>query len=182
MSKKILGSLGILAGLGLALFLGYRFLSESPALKPSASNPTGTFQGVIRPTPESPQKPAPLPAASPEPAPAAPGPAAPPALTPPLPPGPPQAEAAAPPLTPLAPREEPGLLAGKYRRYADAKSLLAKIQKRKLPAFIRKEGRRYQVWVGPFGTPEEMARAKKNLQTALKISPRAEQFEVPVPK
>lgn len=178
MSKKILGSLGIVAGLGLALFLGYRFLSEPSALKPSASSPPGTFQGVIRPTPDSSQKPAPLPVASPEPAPTAPGPAA----SPPLPPGPPQAEAAAPPLTPLAPREEPGLLAGKYRRYADAKSLLAKIQKQKLPAFIRKEGHRYQVWVGPFGTPEEMARAKKNLQTALKIAPRARQLEVPVPK
>jgi cell division septation protein DedD len=85
-------------------------------------------------------------------------------------------------LAPLEPREEPGLLAGKYRRFADAKRLLAKIQKQQMPAFIRKEGNYYQVWAGPFTTPQEAEQAGKTLRTALKISPQPETLEVPVPK
>ena len=178
MGKKILGSLGIVVGLGLAVFLGYHFLSGPGTDKYSATSPPGTFQGVIRPTPESPRTPGPLPAAPSEPAPPTSGPAAPTALTPAF----PSADKATASLPPLEAKEEPGLLAGKFRRFPDAKRLLAKIQKQKLPAFIRKEGNRYQVWVGPFATPEEAEKANKNLRTALKISPRPEQFEVPVPK
>ena len=174
MSKKILGSLGIVAGLGLAVFLGYHFLSKPDLPKLPAPSPPGTFQGVIGPTPEPTRKPD-IPASSPA---VVSEPAAPPVP----PPGSPPAEKATAPLAPLEPREEPGLLAGKYRHFSDAKRLLAKIQKQQMPAFIRKEGNHYLVWAGPFATPQEAEQAKKALKTALRISPQSENLEVPVPK
>ena len=86
------------------------------------------------------------------------------------------------PLPTLEPKKEQGLVVGKYRRYKDAQRLLDKIKKKHLPGFIRKEGKRYKVWVGPFATPQEAEQARKSLKTALKISPKKSEYEVPVPK
>jgi cell division septation protein DedD len=175
-SKNILGSLGLVVGLGLAAFFTYQFLA-----KPESPSPPQPFQGVIQPGP--PPKPATLPAAPPEPTPPpAPEPAAPPGATPVPPPVAPPAEKEIVLEPPQGPKLEPALLAGKFRRYADAKRLLAKIQKHQMPAFIRKKGRYYQVWAGPFPTSKEAEQAKKNLRAMLKFSPRQEKFEVPVPK
>jgi len=175
-SKNILGSLGLVVGLGLAAFFTYQFLA-----KPEPPSPPQPFQGVIQPGP--PPKPATLPAAPPEPTPPpAPEPALPPVTAPvaPLEPPPAGKEIVFPP--PEGPKAEPALLAGKFRRYADARRLLAKIQKQKTPAFIRKKGKYYQVWAGPFPTSQEAAQARKNLRAKLKISPRQEKVEMPVPK
>ena len=182
MGKKILGSLSLLVGLGLALFLGYHFLLKPGVVSPPAPVSPKPFQGVIRPAPEPAQKPeasAPPHAAPQEAPPTASGPEAAPGLAPVPSPGPPSAEKE---IAPLEPKEEQGLLAGRFRRYADAKRLLAKIQKQHMPAFIRKQGKFYQVWAGPFATPQEAEQAKKNLKAALKISSQQEKFEVPVPK
>jgi cell division septation protein DedD len=73
-------------------------------------------------------------------------------------------------------------LAGKSRSYRNAKRLLAKIQKQNIPAFIRKKGKYYQVWAGPFPTSQEAEQAKQVLRTALKVSPKREKLEMPVPK
>jgi cell division septation protein DedD len=175
-SKNILGSLGLIVGLGLAAFFTYQFLAKSDT--PSPPQP---FQGVIQPGP--PPKAAPVSAAPPEPTPPpAPEPALPPVTTPVAPPEPPPAGKEIVLTPPPGPQAEPALLAGKFRHYADARRLLAKIQKQKMPAFIRKEGKYYQVWAGPFPTPREAAQARKNLRAKLKISPRQEKVEMPVPK
>jgi cell division septation protein DedD len=169
MNKKILGSLGIVVGLGIIGFLLYHFLYKPDMLKPPVTGQPKPTQVAVPPAP-------------PEPVPPASGPAVPPALSPVPPPGPSPAEKKMAPLAPLEPKEEQGLLAGKFRRYADAKRLLAKIQKQKIPAFIRKEGENYQVWAGPFKTPQEAERAKKTLKTTSKISSQMEKYEEPVPK
>ena len=46
MGKKILGGIGIIAGLGLLSFLGYHYLIHTG----KASRPPGAFEGVIRPS------------------------------------------------------------------------------------------------------------------------------------
>jgi cell division septation protein DedD len=175
-NKKILGSLGLVAGLLLAAFVTYQFLA-----KPEAPSPSQPFQGVIQPGP--PPQPAPVPAAPPKSSPPpAPEPARPSVITPVAPPEPPPAGKQIAPAPPPGAQAEPALLAGKFRRYADARRLLAKIQRQKLPAFIRKKGKYYLVWVGPFPTSQEAAQARKNLRAKLKISPRQEKVEMPVPK
>ncbi len=172
MSKKILGGIGIIAGLGLLSFLGYHYLIHPGKV----SSPPGAFEGVIRPSSGS----LPKPASPPQPqeaAPAIPAPAAPPVVSP----GPfPEKTTAA--LPALEPTQEPGLLAGKFRRYKDARGLLARIQRQQVPAFIRKEGNRYGVWAGPFATNQEMEQARKKLKMALRIAPQVGTCEMPVPK
>jgi len=169
MSKKILSSLIIVIGLGLGVFFSYQFLSKPGVVKPPAPAPS---QEVVPPAPETapkPEVPAPLPAAPPE--------------TSLLPsPGTPPAGKEVAPSAPLEPKEEQGLLVGKFRRYTDAKRLLAKIQKQQIPAFIRKEGKYFKVWAGPFPTPQEAEQAKKTLRAVCKVSPRQEKLETPVPK
>ena len=185
MNKKILGSLGIVVGLGIIGFLLYHFLYKPGMLKPPVTGQPKPTQVAVPPapgTPQQPEMPAAGPAAPPAPVPPASGPAVPPAVTPVPPPGPPPAKEKLAPLAPLEPKEEPGLLAGKYRRFADAKKLLAKIQEQKMPAFIHKNGNYYLVWAGPFKTPQEAEQAAKTLKSILKISPKVEKYEVPVPK
>jgi cell division septation protein DedD len=185
MGKKILGSLGVVAGLGALLYLGFHFLAGSGPVKAPASSPPGAFQGVIAPASQPPSKAEPtpaLPAFPPEPAPAATEPATPPALAPPPPPAPAPMEKTTATPAPVETQAEPALLVRKFRRYADAKRLLVKIQKRQIPALIRQEGKYYKVWAGPFPTPKEASRARKNIRTALRITSRPEKLEVPVPK
>ena len=174
MIRAILGTLTILVGLGIAIY----FLSHGkPANEPS-SKPSAQTQVAVHPAPETGRKPATqLPAASQPPPPAA-GPAAPPAVTP----VPPQVEKKFAPLPTLEPKKKPGLVVGKFRHYRDAERLLDKIKKKNLPGFIRKEGKDYEVWVGPFVTPQQAERAGKSLKTTLKLSPQQREYEVPVPK
>ena len=181
MIRAILGTLGILVALGLAVY----FLSQNKPGKEPAPKPPAQTQVAVQPAPETGQKPdapAPQPPAANQPAPPAAGPVAPQAVAPSPSPAPPQVEKKMAPLPTLEPKKEQGLVVGKYRRYKDAQRLLDKIKKKNLPGFIRKEGKHYKVWVGPFATPREAERARKNLRTALKISPQKRDYEVPVPK
>ncbi len=82
----------------------------------------------------------------------------------------------------MEPKKEPGLVVGKFRHYKDAEKLLGKIKEKHLRGFIRKEGKEYEVWVGPFKTPQEAEKAGKSLKTTLKLSPQQKDYEVPVPK
>jgi cell division septation protein DedD len=174
--KAILGTIGLLVGLGIAIYFLYY---GNPVKAPSPKPPEQT-QVAARPAPEPSQKPEvpAQPAAPPESTPPAPGPAAPPAVAP----VPPQVEKQMAPLPPLEPKKEQGLVVGKYRRYKDAQRLLDKIKKKNLPGFIRKEGKYYKVWAGPFTTPQEAEHARKSLKTTFKISPQKREYEVPVPK
>jgi cell division septation protein DedD len=190
MSKKILGSIGIVVGLAVAVLVAYHFLSPHGLFKTHTPSPPAQPQAAAhQPTPDTNQKaetPAtqpPAPAATPaEPKPSAPGPAVPPAVAPGPTPEPPSAEKKVAPLPTLEPKKEHGLVVGKFRRYKDAQRLLDKIKKKNLPGFIRKEGKYYKVWVGPFATPQEAEHARKKLRAALKISPQKREFEMPVPK
>jgi cell division septation protein DedD len=175
MIRAILGTLGILVALGLAVY----FLSHGKPGKESAPKPPAQTQVAVHPTPETDQKPV---TPAPQPAPPAAGPAASPAVAPSPSPEPPQVEKKIAPLPPLEPKKEHGLVVGKFRHYKDAQRLLDKIKKKNLPGFIRKEGKYYKVWVGPFATPREAEHARKSLRTALKISPQKRDYEVPVPK
>jgi len=185
MSKKNLG-IGVAAGLVALLFLGYYFIGGSGQVKAPGPSAPGAFQGVIPSAsqPTSKGEPPALPSFPPEPAPTPPvtGPATPPAVAPLPAPAPPAAEkpVVAPP--PVETKQEPALLVRKFRRYADAKRMLAKVQKQRLPAFVRKEGKYYKVWAGPFPTSREAEQARRNLQAALKISSRQGRVQVQVPK
>jgi cell division septation protein DedD len=97
-------------------------------------------------------------------------------------PEPPSAEEEIPPLPAPEPTEKDGLLVRKFRCYKDAAKLLEKIKKQEIPAFIRKNGRHYEVWAGPFSEPQEAEQARKSLRAALKISPKKGKVEIPVPK
>jgi hypothetical protein len=181
MIKAILGTMGILVGLGLAIY----FLFTSNTGKTPAPKPPAQTQVAVQPAPETGQKPGtpvPQPSAANRPAPPASGPAAPPAIVPVPTTEPPQLEKKITPLPTLVPKKEHGLVVGKFRRYKDAQKLLDKIKKKHLPGFIRKEGKYYQVWVGPFKTPQETEHAGKSLRTTLKLSPQKREYEVPVPK
>lgn len=182
MSRKILGSIGIAVGLGLAM---YYFLFQGGSFKPPVPGPPGQTPVAGSPAPQAPQPPgvpAPQLPVTPEPTPPVPGPAAPPAVVPVPTPTQPPTEMTTSPSPPLEPKKEHALLAGRSSNYKDAKRLLEKIQKRQMPAVIRKEGKYYQVWAGPFPTPQEAERARKRLRAALKISPKTGKLEIPVAK
>ncbi|MFW6126793.1 MAG: SPOR domain-containing protein [Thermodesulfobacteriota bacterium] len=215
MGKKIIGSIGILIGLGLATFFVYQVLFPQGNHRISASDPAATQQGAVPPTSEASQEsastpadstaapepvtlPAPEAATAPEGAPgseAAPAAQAAPASADPLvlaarapaagapvaesAPRPPEPEIA--PLSPLEPTEKQGLLAGRYRGFASAKKRMEKIKEQDLPAFVRPKGRFYEVWAGPFATPEEADQARKSLK-AVKISAKKGKLIIPVPK
>lgn len=179
MTKKIIGSIGLVVGLAVATFFLLHFLFQDKDAQRPAPDPKEQRQVAASPTPAIPQKPA-----SPAPEPAVP----PETVTPqPSAPAPPAAEttpaehtpASQPPLEPV---EEHGLLAGKYRNYEKAKKRMEKIKKQNIPAFIRQEGKYYEVWAGPFNTPKEAEQARKTLKKALKISPKKRKLEIPVPK
>jgi len=227
MGKKIIGSIGVLVGLGLATFFLYLVLFPQGNHRLAASDPAATQQDAVSPPSEasresasksadSPAAPEPMTLPAPEAATApegAPGPEAPaaqeevpegeaaqaekaaPASADPLvlaarapaagapvvesAPQPPEPEIA--PLSPLEPTEKHGLLAGRYRGFASAKKRMEKIKKQDLPAFVRPKGRFYEVWAGPFATPEEADQARKSLK-AVKISAKMGKLVIPVPK
>lgn len=179
MTKKIIGSIGLVVGLAVVTFFLLQFLFQDKDSRGPIPDSEKQPQVAVRPTPEIPQKPT-----SPEP-----GPAVPPEPVTPTPPAtaPPAVEPAPSEQvpahqTPLEPKEEHGLLAGKYRSYERAKKIMEKIKKQDIPAFVRKEGKYYEVWAGPFSTPEEAGQARKTLKKALKISPKERKLEIPVPK
>jgi type IV secretory pathway VirB10-like protein len=182
MIRAILGTLGILVALGLAVY----FLSSGRQAKEPASRPPAPTQVAVQPAPEpsrKPAAPAPPPPAAGQSAPPAPaGPPAPPAAAPAPAPRPPQIEEKFAPLPTLEPQKKPGLVVGKFHNYKDAQRLLDRIRKKNLPGFIRKDGKDYEVWAGPFATPQEAERTGKSLKTTLKLSPQPREYEVPVPK
>jgi hypothetical protein len=176
MIRAILGTLGILVAVGLAV---YFFSHGKPGKEPASPAQT---QVAVPATGQKPGAPAPqLPAANRATSPAT-GPAPLPTVVPVPAPGPPQVEKKIAPLPTLEPKKKPGLVVGKFRHYKDAQRLLDKIKKKHLPGFIRKEGKNYEVWVGPFATPQEAERAGKSLKTTLKLSSQQREYEVPVPK
>jgi cell division septation protein DedD len=188
MTKKIIGSISILVGLGLATFILYFFVFQERDIQPPAPTPAEQPEVAVRPEPEAPPKPAtpePEPAVPPEPAtPAPPEPeaVAPPEVAPTPTPTPLPAEEEVAPLTPLEPTEKHGLLAGRFRTYTSANKRMEKIKEQDIPALIRKEGKFYEVWAGPFETPEEAEQAQKSLRAALKISLKKGKLAIPVPK
>jgi cell division septation protein DedD len=179
MTKKIIGSIGLVVGLAVVAFVLYFFVFQGKDSQRPSPGPGEQAQVAVRPTPETPQKPtspALEPAVPPKPVtPASPA-TAPPAAEP----APP--EHAITPQPTLEPKEGHGLLAGRFRTYGSANKRMEKIKKQDMPAFIRKKGKYYEVWAGPFSTPEEAKQARKTLKKALKISPKMRTFEIPVPK
>ncbi|MBI4795785.1 MAG: SPOR domain-containing protein [Deltaproteobacteria bacterium] len=181
MTKKVLVALGFVAAI-IILLVFYFFYSGAPPFKGMEKPKTPEVKSQA--APEVKEKPTPAPALPPSPAPPEkpqPQPGAPPekSLTKP--------EAASPApektlLPPLEPKKESGLLAGSYRRYADAAKMMEKLKKQGQPAFIRREKGKYQVWVGPFSTPEEAQAAAKALKGKAKIPSKIHQIETPVPK
>lgn len=211
MSKQIIGSIVILVGLGLATFFAYQAFFPPGDLQTSAADPAAEQQAAVQPATEPPPQPGSpsadpagatdpvTPPADPpatDPAPASSDPIALAAKAPMAGasaagarvPEAQAAEAAPPPtepetasLGPLEPREEHGLLAGRYRGFTSAKKRMEKIKEQELPAFVRPKGRFYEVWAGPFATPEEAQQARKSLK-ALKISAKMGKLVIPVPK
>ncbi len=179
--KRFTGfGLALLAGLIIIIVILVRlYFGGSPKPGPAT---------VTAPAPPAPSAAAPQPAPTPTPAPA---PQAPPAAPLTVQPGPPQsapAEAGPPkvaPLPSLQPEKQHGFLAGTFHRYRDAAKLLDRLKKQGKPAFIRRSpanGHRFQVWVGPFATPQEAEAARKSLRRHLKRTPKIEAIENPVPK
>jgi cell division septation protein DedD len=181
---------------GLALVFLYYFWFQGEESRPPAPSPPAKPEIVPRTAPEFAQKPVP----SPPPAPVPPAPSPPTPVQPaPKEPSPPPAAPPAPPaVTPIPAPEVPpaeekavttqepeggyGLLAGRFRRYRDAQRLLDKIKKQKKPGFIRREGKFYEVWVGPFPLSQEAQKQQKSLRKSLKISTKMRKYELPVPK
>jgi len=172
-TKNILVALGLVV----VIILGglYFFFSGGPPSKA----PEKPQESAVKPpaAPEPKEKPAEKPA---PPAPA-PTPAAPPEkpVTKPEPVPATPKEAA---LPPLEPKEGFGLLAGSYRKYADAAKMMEKLKKEGQPAVIRKEKGKYQVWVGPFSSSKEAGAAAKALKGKVKIPRKIHKVVTPVPK
>jgi cell division septation protein DedD len=88
-------------------------------------------------------------------------------------------------LPPQAGQEKFGILAGTFKKYRDAARLLAKVKKEGQPAFVQRDPRnikRFQVWLGPFGSQSEAEEAAKTLKNILKKPAKIEAIENPVPK
>jgi cell division septation protein DedD len=78
-----------------------------------------------------------------------------------------------------------GILAGSYKKYADAAKMLARLKKQGKPAFVQRDPQdlsRYQVWLGPFASRGEAEAAEKSLGAILKKPLKIEAIENPVPK
>jgi len=153
-------------------------VQEKPGEKPApAPAPAPPPTAAPAPTPQA--APAPAPQEKPQPAPPLPGgpPEKPSTKPEPAPPEPPKTE-----LPPLKPQKEFGLLAGSYRQYRGASKRLEKIKKEGQEAFIRRHRGRYQVWVGPFSTPDEAKAAAKALRKKIRISAKIHPLVTPVPK
>ncbi|MDD2902604.1 MAG: SPOR domain-containing protein, partial [Syntrophales bacterium] len=131
----------------------------------------------------------PTPAPTPPPAPAAKAPPPPPPTPPAAPPDKPVTKPGAPEpgppkngLQPLQPKEEHGLLVGRYRSYSSAGKKMEQLKKKGLPAFIRRDKGRYQVWVGPFATSQEARKAAKIIKGKKRRAPKIQKITIPVPK
>jgi cell division protein FtsN len=170
MTKNVLVALGLVAAIILAAL--YFFYSGGPPFKGLEKPKTPE---VISPAAPEPEKPGEKPAPAPTPAPAPPE--KPVTKPEPAPPAPKEAK-----LPPLEPKEGYGLLAGSYRKYPDAAKMMEKLKKEGQPAVIRKEKGRYQVWVGPFSTPQEAEAAAKALKGKVKIPSKIHKLVIPVPK
>lgn len=199
MGKKILVALGLVAVIIILYFFyagGLPFRGpekpRKPGAKPQAA-PEAQGKPVEKPAPVTAPSPAPAPASPTAPAPLpAPAPQAPTQPSPPQPAGPPE-KLAPPPEAPtpapketrqptLEPQEGHGLLAKSFRKYADAKKLMEKLKKQGQEAFIKREGKKFQVWVGPFATRKEAEATARSLKAKNKISPKMEKYVTPVPK
>lgn len=182
MTKKAMAGLALGAGLVALLAVLYAFYPVgAPQVSPGKpESPAGV---PYRTAPEFAGKPG------------APEPGAPPAQKPPAAPlakaVPPSAETPAPPepkppaASPLAPEEHYGLLVGRYRTYKEAGKVMEKVQKEGKPAFIRHDGgqhRPYAVWAGPFPNQEQSKVAAKAIKAKMKVSPKLEKLQIPVPK
>jgi cell division septation protein DedD len=209
MTRKIIGGIGVLVGLGLATFFVYLVFFPQGDNRTSAPNPGELRQVAVRPMSESSPDPKIQPGSAPpqaqDPATARPTESAPatsdyvalaakaPAAGAPVSGAPKSGDpvaASTPPAleidkalqSPLEPTEKQGLLAGRYRTFASAKKRMEKIKAQGIPAFIRQEGKFYEVWAGPFATPEAAAQARKSLKAELKISAKPRKLIIPVPK
>jgi cell division septation protein DedD len=88
-------------------------------------------------------------------------------------------------LPPLEPSQRFGILAGSYKKYQDAETMLARLKKQGKPAFIQRDPRDlnlYQVWLGPFSSQSDAEDAAKSLRAALNKPFKIEAIENPVPK
>ena len=166
MNKKIVGGLAI----GAILIIGVAVLYYLSAGGPPKTGPSAVpAPGQSPPAPVTPR-------------PAAPGPIEP--------AGPPKGAAPAPEpkvtvLPPLEGQEKYGILAGSYKKYADAAKMLARLQKQEKPAFVQRDPRNsniFQVWLGPFASRGEAEAAEKSLGAILKKPLKIEIIENPVPK
>lgn len=200
MNKKFLVALGVMVAIIIFLVFSLYFSGDYPFTGPGLpKKPTVKTQA----TPEPKEKPAPTTAPAPTPAPKpaqAPAPKPAPAPATQAPPTPPPAPPAAPPekpltkpeatapgppkteLPPLQPTEEYGLLVGRYRSYRSAGKKMEKLKKKDLPAFIRRDKGRYQVWVGPFATRQEARKAAKTIKAKRRRPPRIQKITIPIPK
>jgi cell division septation protein DedD len=182
MTKKALAGLALGAGLVALLAVLYAFYpGGAPQVSPGKpESPAGV---PYRTAPEFAGKPP------------TPGPGAPPAQETPAAPlgkaAPPLAETPAPPepklpaAPPPVPEEHYGLLVGRYRTYKEADKVKEKLQKEGKPAFIRHDGgqrRPYAVWAGPFPNQEQSKVAAKAIKAKMKVSPKLEKLQIPVPK
>jgi cell division septation protein DedD len=182
MTKNVLRGLAI--GAGLIILLVVLYLVYTRSVPPTGPSPVTT--------------PAPPPAGAPPPAA--------PALKGSGPPGPvttPPGEAAGPikeaapgpavkppevPGTvspPEKPKEQYGLLAGRYRQYRDASKMLARMKEKGISGFIRREKgktRPYEVWAGPYASREEALAAEKSLRALLKRTPKIMPLPAVIPK
>jgi cell division septation protein DedD len=183
MNRKVLVGVGLgatVVALILLLYFFYPgFLSPLGPMKPKKPETASLTPPEAKEKPGAPGTTAPAPEAKPQPPAAkAAAPSAKPATKP---------ETAAPApkeaaLPALEPKEGYGLLARSYRGYHSAGKLMEKLKKQGHEAFIRRDGKRYQVWVGPFSTRQEAARAAKSIKKKSKISPKIAKLVTPVPK
>jgi len=187
MSKKSL--LGLAFGAGLVVFLAVLYLfypGGTPQERPTKPETPGDVQ--YRTAPQFAGKPAPPetgapPAQEPPPPPLAEA-SPPPAQVPASPELKPQ-EAQELPSPPPQPEEQYGLLVGRYRTYKEASKMMEKLKQEGKPGFVRHDGRQrkpYAVWAGPFPTQQESQVAAKSIKQKLKVSPKPEKLQLPVPK
>lgn len=182
MNKKTVGGLALLAGMIIVIvLLLWRFYSGGPPPPGTAAAPAPPAPTAVAPTPTPPPAVPPAPVAQ-----------EPPAAPPGEPPGPakglsPGGEVNPPapqvaPLPPLKPEPQYGFLGGTFRRYRDADRMANRLRKRGKSAFMRREGGRFQVWVGPFASPGEAEAAAKSLRRRHKKVPKIERIDNPIPK
>jgi cell division septation protein DedD len=182
MTKNILRGLAI--GGGLFILLAVLYLVYTGSAPPTGRSPapvaTTPPAGTPPPSAPSPKEivpPAPITAPPAEPVgpvkEAAPGPA----LTPPATPG------TVSPLKEL--KDQYGLLVRRYRNYRAAGKMLARMKKKGIPGFIRREEGKthsYEVWAGPYASREEARAAEKSLRVLTRRTPKIKSLPPVIPK